>query len=236
MARHLVRAVSWVVLLGATALVTLAVLVPRVAGATPYTVLTGSMSPAYPAGTLVVVRPVDLEDVRVGDVVTYQLRSGEPAVATHRVVGVGWTPDGEKVLTTRGDANSVTDAEPVRSVQLRGEVWYAVPWIGHLNVLMSPDQHLLLVRLAAGALFLYAVVLLVRGREEPQPPGARHAGAHGAPHPAPRRGRGLLVTPPGRHAGLRHDDLEPVAPAGEDATAGVAQVAAPGAASEEVPA
>jgi len=89
MARHVVRAVSWVVLLGATALVTLAVLVPRVAGATPYTVLTGSMSPAYPPGTLVVVRPVDLADVRVGDVVTYQLRSGEPAVATHRVVGVG---------------------------------------------------------------------------------------------------------------------------------------------------
>ena len=46
MARHVMRAVSWVVLLGATALVTLAVLVPRVAGATPYTVLTGSMSPA----------------------------------------------------------------------------------------------------------------------------------------------------------------------------------------------
>lgn len=214
MARHIVRAVSWVVLLGATALVTLAVLVPRVAGATPYTVLTGSMSPAYPAGTLVVVRPVALADVRVGDVVTYQLRSGEPAVATHRVVGVGWTADGEKVLTTRGDANSVADAEPVREVQLRGEVWYSVPWVGHLNVLLSPDQHRLLVRLAAGALFLYAVVLLVTGRrQQPERAAARHAAAHGSSHSSPQtsphRLRRVLVTPPGRHAGSRYDGVDP---------------------------
>lgn len=215
MARQLVRAVSWVVLLGATALVTLAVLVPRPAGATPYTVLTGSMSPAYPAGTLVVVRPVALADVRVGDVVTYQLRSGEPAVATHRVVGVGWTADGEKVLTTRGDANSAADAEPVREVQLRGEVWYSVPWIGRLNVLLSPDQHRLLVQLAAGALFLYAAGVLLHGwRSRPARAAARHASQHGLPRASPphasaRRARRVLVTPPGRHAGSRHEDDEP---------------------------
>ncbi|CAB4738824.1 unannotated protein [freshwater metagenome] len=206
---RLVRAVSWVVLLGVTALVTVAVLVPRLAGATPYTVLTGSMSPAYPAGTLVVVRPVDLEDVRVGDVVTYQLRSGEPAVATHRVVGVGWTADGEKVLTTRGDANAAVDAAPVREVQLRGEVWYSVPWVGHLNVLLSPGQHQLLVQLAAGALFLYAAVLLLRGwRSDPGHTPARHAAEHGLPHVSSRRARGVLVTPPGRHAGSQHDESD----------------------------
>lgn len=214
MARHLVRAVSWVVLLGATALVTLAVLVPRVAGATPYTVLTGSMSPAYPAGTLVVVRPVALEDVRVGDVVTYQLRSGQPTVATHRVVGVGWTAEGEKVLTTRGDANSVADAEPVREVQLRGEVWYSLPWVGRLNVLLSPDQHRLLVWIAAGALFLYAVVLLVTGRRQPTEavataqecsPGSSHGSSHGSS----RRARGVLVTPLGARAGSRPEETGP---------------------------
>jgi signal peptidase I len=213
----LVRAVSWVVLLGATALVTLAVLVPRVTGSTPYTVLTGSMSPAYPAGTLVVVRPVDLADVRVGDVVTYQLRSGEPAVATHRVVGVGWTAEGEKVLTTRGDANSVADAAPVREVQLRGEVWYSLPWVGRLNVLLSPDQHQLLVRVAAVALFGYAAVLLVQGsrprrdRSRERSP-ARHASAQALPRLSPHRAGGVLVTPPGRHAGVRHDEADPAHP------------------------
>lgn len=163
MARRVVRVISWLVVAGVTALVGAAVVVPRLAGATPYTVLTGSMTPTYPPGTLVVVRPVDVDDVRAGDVVTFQLRSGEPSVATHRVVRVGWTSDGEKLLTTQGDANRTPDPTPVRAVQLRGEVWYALPWVGRLNILLSPGQHQLLVRLAAGGLFLYAGLLLVRG-------------------------------------------------------------------------
>lgn len=202
MARHVVRALSWMVVLGVAALVGAAVLVPRLAGATPYTVLTGSMAPHLSPGTLVVVRPVDIAEVRTGDVVTYQLRSGEPLVVTHRVVGVGWTAGGERLLTTRGDANSAAGAAPVRAVQLRGEVWYSLPWVGRLNVLLSPDQHVLLVRAAAGALFLYAGVVLLRGwRSRPVPSLARHASTHGAAHPSPRRGRGVLVTPPGRHVG-----------------------------------
>lgn len=203
---RVVRLLSWGVVVAVTGLVTAAVVVPRVAGATPYTVLTGSMAPAYPAGTLVVVRPVDAADVRLGDVVTYQLRSGEPAVATHRVVGVGWSATGERLLTTRGDANSVADAEPVREVQLRGEVWYSLPWVGRLNVLFTPGQHQLLVRVAAGTLFLYAGGVLLRGwrtrprrddvapasTEEPAPT----CGAGSAPVRVPAR-----RTHHGRHAG-----------------------------------
>ena len=93
------RLLTWLFTVSVAALVLAAVVVPRLAGATPYTVLTGSMTPAYPPGSLVVVRPVEPNEVRIGDVVTYQLRSGEPAVATHRVVGVGWSADGERLLT-----------------------------------------------------------------------------------------------------------------------------------------
>ncbi|RYJ02767.1 MAG: signal peptidase I, partial [Actinomycetales bacterium] len=66
----------WVLLLGFVAMLVVSVLVPRLAGATPYTVLTGSMRPTMPPGTLVVAKPVDPEALEVGDVVTVQLRSG----------------------------------------------------------------------------------------------------------------------------------------------------------------
>ncbi len=153
---------SWVVAIAATALVLLAVVVPRVSGATPYTVLTGSMAPTYPPGTLVVVKPS--EDVAVGDAVTYQLRSGDATVVTHRVIGVGYNGDGEKRYTLQGDANEAPDSELVRPEQLRGEVWYSLPWVGHLGVLFTPGQHQLMVHLAAGALFLYAVGMLWQAR------------------------------------------------------------------------
>src|SRR5690348_1134464 len=81
----------------------LVVVIPRVGGGTAYTVLTGSMRPTMPPGTLVVVRPVKPEQIAVGDVVTYQIESGDPTVATHRVVAVGIDMKGEYRFTMKGD-------------------------------------------------------------------------------------------------------------------------------------
>ena len=162
--RLLVAVLSWLLLGLAAAVVGAAVVVPRLSGSTPMTVLTGSMSPSYPPGTLVVVRPGPADGIVIGDAITYQLRSGEPTVVTHRVVGVGYDGKGERVFTTQGDANESPDREPVRAVQVRGEVWYAVPWIGRLNLLFNRDQHELITRVVAGGCFVYAAALLMRGR------------------------------------------------------------------------
>lgn len=151
-----VQAVAWTVVVGCLAGLAAAVLVPRLAGATPYTVLTGSMRPALPPGTLVVVRPVALDDVAVGDVVTYQLRSGDPAVVTHRVLAVGVRADGERVLTTQGDANDVPDAEPVREEQVRGRLWYAVPLLGRASTALTGSERRTVVDAAAVGLLVYA--------------------------------------------------------------------------------
>lgn len=173
------RVVAWSVLLSASALVVVGVLVPRAVGGTPYSVLTGSMAPALPPGTLAVTRPVDIDDVRVGDVVTYQLRSGEPTVVTHRVVGTR-VSSGERLLVTRGDTNDVVDAEPVQQVQLRGRVWYAVPWLGRFSALLSPDQRQLAVLSTGGLLACYAALMFggaLRDRRGPgTSPGRRAAG------------------------------------------------------------
>jgi signal peptidase len=160
---------SWLMLGLAVSVVAVAVIVPRLTGSTPMTVLTGSMAPSYPPGTLVVVRPGPADNITFGDAITYQLRSGEPTVVTHRVVGVGYDGKGERVFTTQGDANESPDREPVRAVQVRGEVWYAVPWIGRLNLLFTRGQHELITRVVAGGCFAYAAGLLYRSwRRRPQ--------------------------------------------------------------------
>lgn len=166
------RAVSRVVgvllsLACATALVA-GVLLPRVAGATPYTVLTGSMAPALPVGTLVVVRPVDPDEVRVGTVLTYQLRSGASLTATHRVVGISRGPDGRLRWATRGDANGAVDAAWVRPEQVRGELWYAVPHLGRAGASLQPGAREVTLRVGAVGLLAWSALLLRRwhrGRE-----------------------------------------------------------------------
>ncbi len=147
---------AWLVILAVVALLAVAVVVPRLGGATPYTILTSSMEPHMPPGTLVVVRPVDPSEISVGTVITYQLESGRPTVVTHRVTAVGIDATGELRFTTQGDANSVADAAPVRPVQVRGERWYAVPQLGRLNTLLTGHERQLLVYVAAALLGAYA--------------------------------------------------------------------------------
>jgi signal peptidase I len=153
------RVVAWLVILASLAALTVAVLVPRLGGATPYEILTGSMRPGLPPGTLVVMKPAGPGDIGVGSVVTYQLRSGEPTVVTHRVVEVRQSLSGEVEYVTQGDANSVPDQDAVRPEQIRGTLWYAVPHLGRVNQLINGDQRQSLVYLAAAGLGAYALAM-----------------------------------------------------------------------------
>lgn len=152
---------AWLLILVALASITAAVLVPRLAGATPYTVLTGSMRPHLPPGTLVVVKPVDADQLRVGDVVTYQLESGESTVVTHRITSVDTRLDEKTVFTTQGDANDVPDPAQVRPVQVRGRLWYAVPYLGYVNNALNGGQRQIAVLVVSTALIGYAAFMFV---------------------------------------------------------------------------
>ncbi|MFC8597901.1 signal peptidase I [Isoptericola sp. NPDC057191] len=155
--RTVASAVLGVVMVAALALAGAAVAVPKLVGATPLTVLTGSMEPALSPGDVVVVRPVDPADVRVGDVVTFQPVSGDPTLVTHRVAGVTWGTDGAAGFVTRGDANGADD-DPIVSDQVQGRVMYSIPWLGHLtNASWGPTA----VKIGAVALILYGVVMVV---------------------------------------------------------------------------
>ena len=137
----------------------LAVLViglPAVVGGMPLTVLSGSMEPTYSPGDLVVVKPKPVDEIRVGDVMTYQLRSDDPTKVTHRVVSRSVGSDGETRFLTKGDNNDAEDEEPVREVQVVGTVWYTIPWLGWVNHAISGATRQWLVPAVAGCLFLYA--------------------------------------------------------------------------------
>ena len=156
---RLVSALAWSVILGVSALLVLAVLLPRLAGATPYAVLSGSMEPSLRPGSLVVTKPLPADEIAIGDVITYQLESGRPTVVTHRVVSLGVNGEGDRVWTTRGDANEVADAKPVREPQVRGEVWYSIPYVGYVHSLLGGQQRQWVVYAVAFGLLGYAVVM-----------------------------------------------------------------------------
>lgn len=141
----------------------LVIVLPVSTGSTPYTVLTSSMEPDFPPGSLVVIRPTDADAVKVGDIVTYQLKSGQPEVVTHRVIQVVQTPGEETTFITQGDNNDVADSEPVRPVQIKGTLWYSVPLIGWVNNVVNGDARAIVIPIVAVGLFVYAGWMFVSG-------------------------------------------------------------------------
>ena len=135
----------------------LAVVIPKLGGATAYTILTGSMRPGMPPGTLVVVRHTALDRIRTGDVITYQLRSGEPTVVTHRVVSVGMSLDGKYHFVVQGDANNSPDVNPVIAEQVRGVRWYSVPYLAYPSLMVDGNIREVVVMGSVALLIGYSI-------------------------------------------------------------------------------
>jgi signal peptidase I len=135
------------------------IVVPRASGAVPLTVLSGSMRPTVPEGSVVVVREVAADDLKIGDVITYQIRSGDPTLVTHRIVGITVGRDGP-TFRTRGDANDAVDPAPVVAEQVKGRVWYHVPFVGRFTGRLDGSQRGLAVRFVATALFAWSAWLI----------------------------------------------------------------------------
>ena len=133
----------------------LVILIPAVSGSTPMTILTGSMQPTYPPGTLIIVQPIEPDAIVIGDPITYQIESGKPEVVTHRVVAISATGS-QLSFTTQGDNNAVADTNPVQAIQVKGTLWYAIPMLGWVNSAVSGESRGILVPIVAGSLFAYA--------------------------------------------------------------------------------
>ena len=105
-------------------------------GHSMFRVVTGSMEPTIPVGSLLVCRQVDMETVQVGDIICF--RAQESAIfgqmVTHRVTGIFSAADGRLLFETRGDANLTADGFMVSQTNFVGKViWYT----GASNVLSS---------------------------------------------------------------------------------------------------
>jgi signal peptidase len=123
---------------------------------TTFVIRGGSMQPAIPLGSLVVLEPVADEEIRPGDMVT--IRADNGVLVTHRVTRSLELADG-RFLEVKGDANATPDPNliPVRAVQ--GRVGAVIPALGYLASMQGTASGLisLLALLAAGMLGIWLI-------------------------------------------------------------------------------
>lgn len=143
----------------------------RLAGFQVFSVLSGSMEPAYHTGSLIYVQPVDYTELEPGDVITFML--DEDTVATHRIVQVVPDQDEPEVLRyqTKGDANAAVDGTLVHYKNVIGTPVFTIPYLGYAaNYIQNPPGTY--IAISVGALLLVLMLLpdlLASEEEAPKP-------------------------------------------------------------------
>jgi signal peptidase len=215
--RGLGRPVRWALnamLVVAVAMLLFLAVGPRVLPYRTVTMLTGSMAPVVPSGALVVDTALPVEELRTGDVITFEAPVDGHPVVTHRVVAVE-RHDGRTFVRTRGDAN--TGVDPWLAEVHGTHVWKVrgvVPHLGDvIRVLRSAQQTVALLWVVPGIVLVWFLVGLWRrpgapegGEPQCEPYPAEPAqpslpASSSSPFPVPQP-RGRRRRPPARRLSL----------------------------------
>ena len=151
-----------ILILASVILTCVPIVVPRMIGYDVYNIISGSMEPSIPVGSLIYVEAAVPADIQEGEVIAYH---GRGSTIAHRVVQ-NRLVEGEFV--TKGDANPEEDLNAIPYTSLVGRVKYHIPWIGSfLAIYTSAVGRLYVICFAAcGAMFnMLAGRLRSRARE-----------------------------------------------------------------------
>ena len=163
------RGASFCAFLGTLLLVVLVVVcvpltAPRLFGYHIYTVVSGSMEPAIPTGSLVYIKEMNPEDVQENDVIAFYGAKDSASIITHRVVE-------NRVLMgefiTKGDANQTEDMNPASYDNFIGRVERSFPGLGTTaQILTGKEGKFLAAGVIAAALILQILASILEKRFE----------------------------------------------------------------------
>ena len=131
-------------------------LIPKVFGFHMYDVLSGSMEPAMPVGSLIYVQNGQPEDIVEGDIIAFYASLEDAGIITHRVVKNNVVSG---TFQTKGDANEKEDPLPISYDNYIGKVRLTIPYMGKVLTCMTS----LYGKIAAACVVLMGVVLNLVG-------------------------------------------------------------------------
>jgi len=120
--RSVINSIIIVIVVGLAA----AFLLPQAFGYQPYMVVSASMQQTFPVGSLIFVKDIAPEDVKVGDPVTF--KSGTLTI-THRFISINRSA---RVFTTKGDNNNASEQIPFDSVKGKA-LDFCIPYLGYFS-------------------------------------------------------------------------------------------------------
>ncbi len=147
-----------IVIVSLVLLVSVAVSVGMMLGFKPDVVVTDSMEPTIPVNSLVVVQPVEWEDIQVGDHISYYLKKeGQVTNYIHRV-----SAKGSDYLIMVGDNPTASGIRDIISKDcIQGREVFVVPFVGGVFVWVKNNSILafmILFTLVIGLLLVRKII------------------------------------------------------------------------------
>lgn len=124
-----------------------------------FAVLSGSMEPALPVGSLVITQ--EQSSYQLNDIITAVPVIGSNKTYTHRIVSVG-EKDGEPVYETKGDANEEADPNFTLHKRVIGKVVFHLPWLGRLMIFLQTQIGFFLVIILPAVILIYNEILSIK--------------------------------------------------------------------------
>ncbi|MEM1564042.1 MAG: signal peptidase I [Candidatus Bathyarchaeia archaeon] len=116
-------------------------------------VSTGSMEPAIPVGSVVIIKPVNPEALTIGDIICFKVETESPTTVTHRIINIT-----EEGFITKGDANEDPDQWIVKKEDIIGKVIAVIPYIGYLGYFVrTPIGFILLIIIPATLIIIMEI-------------------------------------------------------------------------------
>lgn len=129
-----------------------------------YNVLSGSMSPAIPTGSIVLVGPVS--NYSEGDIVTFKPEGDRDVTrpkntTTHRIVEIK-DEGGAERFVTKGDANETADPESVDRGLIIGKVFFHLPLLGYAVNFARTQIGLIVLIIIPATIIIYSEMVSIK--------------------------------------------------------------------------
>lgn len=145
-------------------LICIPLMVPRFFGYEAYHVISGSMEPEIPTGSLVFIKEMKAAEVEEEDVIAFYGGPSSSAIITHRVVE-NRVVMGEFI--TKGDANEANDMNPVDYNEFIGKVVWSIPFLGTLaQFLTAGIGKWIAIGVIGLILLFYSLVSVINKKQE----------------------------------------------------------------------
>lgn len=145
----------------------------RVFGFKPYIVITDSMEPELSVNDVVVVTRFDVEDLEVGDIITFHADvnyDGENDIVTHYIHSVNIN-DGEYSFRTRPYYADPADYSPdpwvLSENDILGVYSFDIPWIGTIGQFVRSPFGIAAIVVNVGVII--GIVIILRNAKEEEP-------------------------------------------------------------------